>query len=63
MLVIADRIRCLTKREAYTSAGFVAGLLMAQSGHSSVAARCPLLGVKRTLTNRCSAISIYEYTP
>jgi hypothetical protein len=23
---------------------------------------CPLLGAKRTLTNRCLPISIYEYT-
>jgi molybdopterin-binding protein len=36
--------------------------LLAQSGHSSVAARCPLLGEKRTLANRRSSTSIYECT-
>src|SRR4030095_9245360 len=37
--------------------------LMAQSRHAQCADECPLLGAKRTLTNRCLPISIYEYTP
>jgi hypothetical protein len=37
-------------------------LLMAQSGHASSSGECPLSGVKRTVTNRCLPISIYEYT-
>jgi hypothetical protein len=36
---------------------------MAQSRHRHRAERCPLLGVKRTLGNRRSSISIYEYRP
>ena len=36
--------------------------LMAQSRHTQYPHECPLLGVKRTLTNRCLQISIYEYT-
>ena len=35
---------------------------MAQSRHAQCADECPLLGAKRTLTNRCLPISIYEYT-
>ena len=35
----------------------------AQSRHSKRAHECSLSGVKRTLTNRCSSTSIYEYTP
>jgi hypothetical protein len=34
--------------------------LLAQSGHSDGTTECPLLGAKRTLTNRCSPISIYS---
>ena len=30
--------------------------------HAQCADECPLLGAKRTLTNRCLPISIYEYT-
>jgi hypothetical protein len=37
--------------------------LLAQSRHTQCADERPLLGVKRTLTNRCLPISIYEYTP
>ena len=36
---------------------------MARSGRATRADECPLLGAKRTLTNRCLPISIYEYTP
>ena len=36
--------------------------LMAQSRHAQCADKCPLLGAKRTLTNRCLPISIYEFT-
>ena len=35
---------------------------MALSGHAQCADECPLLGAKRTLTNRCLPISIFEYT-
>ena len=35
-------------------------LLLALSGHAQCADECPLLGAKRTLTNRCLPISIYE---
>jgi hypothetical protein len=35
---------------------------MAQSRHAQRADECPLLGAKRTLTNRCLPISIYEFT-
>jgi hypothetical protein len=35
---------------------------LALSGHANRADECPLLGAKRTLTNRCLPISIYEYT-
>jgi hypothetical protein len=35
---------------------------MAQSRHAQTPEECPLLGAKRTLTNRCLPISIYEYT-
>ena len=35
--------------------------LMAQSRHPDRVSECPLSGVKRTLTNRCSSTSIYEY--
>ena len=38
------------------------GLLMAQSRHAQCADECPLLGAKRTWTNRCLPISIYGYT-
>src|SRR6476620_12468940 len=34
--------------------------LMAQSRHAQCADECPPLGAKRTLTNRCFPISIYE---
>jgi len=34
--------------------------LLAQSSHAQCADACPLLGAKRTLTNRCSPILIYE---
>jgi hypothetical protein len=37
-------------------------LLLAQSRQLN-ADECPLLGAKRTLTNRCLPISIYEYGP
>ena len=37
------------------------GLLVALSGHATSADECPLLGAKRTLTDRCLPISIYEY--
>ena len=37
-------------------------LLLAQSRHAQCADECPLLGAKRTVTNRCLPISIYEYT-
>jgi len=40
-----------------------AGPLLAQSRHAQCADKCPLLGAKRTLTNRCLPVSIYEYTP
>ena len=33
-----------------------------KSRHAQCADECPLLGAKRTLTNRCLPISIYEYT-
>jgi hypothetical protein len=36
---------------------------LAQSGHSATAVESPLLGAKRTLANRYSPASIYEYTP
>ena len=36
--------------------------LLAQSRHAQCADECPLLGAKRTVTNRCLPISIYEYT-
>ena len=36
--------------------------LLALSGHATRADECLLLGAKRTLTNRCLPISIYEYT-
>src|SRR5262249_21281413 len=36
--------------------------LLAQSRHAQCADKCPLLGAKRTLTNRCLPISIYEFT-
>ena len=36
--------------------------LLAHSGRATRADECPLLGAKRTLTNRCLPISIYEYT-
>ena len=32
--------------------------LLAQSRHALVHCKCPLLGVKRTLTNRCSSSRI-----
>jgi hypothetical protein len=35
---------------------------MAQSRHAQCADECPLLGAKRTVTNRRLPISIYEYT-
>ena len=35
---------------------------VAHRGRGTCADECPLLGVKRTLTNRCLTISIYEYT-
>jgi hypothetical protein len=35
-------------------------LLLAQSRQLN-ADECPLLGAKRTVTNRCLSISIYEY--
>ena len=35
---------------------------LAQSRHAQCADECPLLGSKRTVINRCSPISIYEYT-
>jgi hypothetical protein len=38
------------------------GPLLAQSRHAQRADECPLLGTKRTLTNGCLPISIYEYT-
>ena len=34
--------------------------LLALSGHFYLPRECPLLGVKRTLTNRCSLISIID---
>ena len=34
---------------------------LAQSRHAQCADECPLLGAKRTVTNRCLPISIYEY--
>ena len=34
---------------------------MAQSRHAQCADECPLLGAKRTVTNRCLPMSIYEY--
>ena len=34
--------------------------LVAQSRHAQCSDECPLLGAKRTLTNRCLPISIYE---
>src|SRR6476659_9207371 len=37
-------------------------LELAQSRHAHCADGCPLLGAKRTVTNRCLPISIYEYT-
>src|SRR6185437_6719597 len=37
-------------------------LLLAQSRHAQCADECRLLGAKRTVTNRCLPISIYEYT-
>jgi hypothetical protein len=37
-------------------------LLVAQSRHAQRADECPLLGAKRTFTNRCLPNSIYEYT-
>jgi hypothetical protein len=35
---------------------------MALNGRATRGDECPLLGAKRTLTNRCLPISIYEYT-
>ena len=53
-----ERGRCVrTKRSGYER-----GPLMAQSRHAQCADECPLLGARRTLTNRCLPISIYEYT-
>jgi hypothetical protein len=36
--------------------------LLAQSRHAQCAGKGPLLRAKRTVTNRCLPISIYEYT-
>ena len=35
--------------------------LLAHSGRATRADECLLLGAKRTVTNRCLPISIYEY--
>jgi hypothetical protein len=35
--------------------------VLAQSRHAHCADECPLLRAKRTMTNRCLPISIYEY--
>ena len=35
--------------------------LLAKSGHANRADECPLLGAKRTVTNRCLPISIYVH--
>jgi len=36
--------------------------LLAQSGHASRVAQCPLSGVKRTLASDCLTIAVYEHT-
>ena len=37
-------------------------LLLALFGHPTCTEECPLSGARRTVTNRCLPISIYEYT-
>jgi hypothetical protein len=38
-------------------------LVLAHSGHSATAVESPISGAKRTLINRNTPASIYEYTP
>ena len=44
------------------SPGVINPPLMTLFGHTTYTDECPLLGAKRTWTNRCLPISIYEYT-
>ena len=61
---------CLQASPRYTLAvAMIAGapkrrrcLLMALFGHPTRTDECPLLGAKRTVTNRFLPVSIYEYT-